>query len=421
MIRSLRFIGNLLFIIILLAILFSYAMFQGGFVSWFLFYSFSPILLYHLLLNLYPIKGWQITRNISKRIVQAGDSIYVTLSVRRKFPFPLYYGVFEEKLSETLNRKDLKHHNYTFINTPEKLIIKRRVKEIMVIGFRKNFQISYQLEGLPRGQHELRHVRVLVSDVFGFVKKEHTFSLEDVLIVQPNERAVKLLDTAVNFEHGQTAVHNFHLQNMNVATGVREYAPGDRFSWIHWKQTAKNQTVMTKEFEQERSNSILVVLDASQVNRKNPLAFEASVELSVSLLSTLRKNAADLELLVVGKEIKNFSLKESSFTYEEVRHYLTGIQSDGHQPFPLLMKDWMRQRRLERLIILTNNIDDSFAQLILELRLWTAQIVIFYLQGSAFISENEKEWIAKMKKEGTTIHVFTETELTTDPLEVNVR
>lgn len=420
--RSLRFIGNLLFILMMLSVLFSYAMFQGGFVSWFLFYSFSPILLYHLLLIFYPLKGLQITRVISKRVVQAGDSVHVIINVKRKLPIPLYYGLFEELLPETLDRNDLKHHNYTFLNAPGKLVKTRSVKEILVIGFRKSFDITYKLESVPRGEHRLSAVRVFISDVFGFVKKEHIFQLEDELIVRPNERKINVIDTAVSFEQGQTAVHTFQLENTNVATGVREYAPGDRFSWIHWKQTAKNQSVMTKEFEQERSNSLLIALDANQLNRKNPLAFEASVELAVSLMSTLDKTSVEMELMVLGTEIRSFSIRESSMMKEEIRYYLTKIRPDGKQSFSSLLNEGLRQvKRLDRMILITNSMDEWFGQSMLMLRQKTTQITVFYIQGSAYVSDNESEMVARLKKEGTTVHVLTEKELTQDPLEVSIR
>src|SRR5699024_7686731 len=65
---SFRLAGSLFFIVMLLGILFSYAMFQGGFTSWFLFYSFLPILLYPLGLAVYPIRKWDVTREVTPQV-----------------------------------------------------------------------------------------------------------------------------------------------------------------------------------------------------------------------------------------------------------------------------------------------------------------------------------------------------------------
>lgn len=58
---KLRFAFKLVSIFLLAIILFCYSMFQGGFVSWFLFYAYVPILLYVLLVLAYPLTagGWK--------------------------------------------------------------------------------------------------------------------------------------------------------------------------------------------------------------------------------------------------------------------------------------------------------------------------------------------------------------------------
>src|SRR5699024_1901092 len=242
----------------------------------------------------------------------------------RKFPLPLYYGVVEEIMPATWNRL---HHDYAFLNEPDHVTIDRTVKKMKMIGFKKQLEISYRLENLPRGELELQGVRVFISDVFGFVKKEHVFPVQDELIVQPNTREIRLLDRAVSFEQGQQVVNLFQLEDTNVATGVREYAPGDRFSWIHWKQTAKNNTVMTKEFEQERSSELLMILDACHSRRNNPLAFEAAVELTLSLALRLERSQVDASLLTIGRETKHFPISQELNISGNMKRYLTRIQA----------------------------------------------------------------------------------------------
>lgn len=419
---SIRFIGNLVFIITLFGILFSYAMFQGGFVSWFLFYSFLPILFYHFGLLFYPMNNWKVSRKLSGYIVQAGDDVEVTLTLNRSFPFPLYYCVFEEIIPESMSRKDNKHHKYHFMDQPEVLDMKRSMKKIIFVGFRKNIKLSYNLEQVPRGVHSLAGVRVLTSDVLGFVKKEHTFALQDELIVHPNERDLRLTEGTSSFEQGSTAVNAFHLANTNVATGVREYAPGDRFSWIHWKQTAKSNTVMTKEFEQERSTDLLLILDACASKRGNPLAFEAAVELSLSIITRLERAAVDIGLLAIGKEAMLFPLKQDAMMRERVKSFLTRVQPDGERPFPILLKEQMRKlERSDKLVLITTNMDDFYKQTIQELHRRTRQVVVYYIQSSRFIYTQEKEIISQMKKEGIVIYVLTEIQLAATPLEVSIR
>ncbi len=419
---SIRFIANVIFILILSGILFSYAMFQGGFVSWFLFYSFLPILFYHFGLLFYPINNWKVQRELSRHIIQAGDDVTVTLTLHRSFPFPLYYCMFEEMIPESLLRKDSKHHKYHYMDQPEVLDVKRSMKQVIFVGFRKKIKISYTLDQVPRGEHQLQGIRVLTSDVLGFVKKEHIFTVKDELIVYPVERDIRLTEGISSFEQGTAAVNAFHLENTNVATGVRKYAPGDRFSWIHWKQTAKSNTVMTKEFEQERSASLLLILDACNSKRNNPLAFEAAVELTLSLITRLDRAAVDVSMLAVGEETMHFQMKQDTLMRERVKNYLTRIQPKGERPFPLILKENMRILTMtDRLVIITTNMDDFYKQTIHELRLRTQQVVVYYIQSSRFIYTKEKEMISQMTKEGIPIYVLTEEQLVRTLLEVSIK
>lgn len=98
---------KLIILTLLTAAVFSYAMFQGGFVSWFLFYAFLPFVLYAGLLALYPLRSFQASRQMDKTQLHAGDRLGVTVTLRRKLPFPLMYMVIEDCLPEgieSLNR-----------------------------------------------------------------------------------------------------------------------------------------------------------------------------------------------------------------------------------------------------------------------------------------------------------------------------
>lgn len=110
--ENLRIILRSLGVLALIVILFCYAMFRGGFVSWFLFYGYLPIGIYQLLFASYPLRTWQIYREIENPVCRAGDEITVKVHLRRKLPFPLLYCTFEEKFPQSLMKEDTKKAKY---------------------------------------------------------------------------------------------------------------------------------------------------------------------------------------------------------------------------------------------------------------------------------------------------------------------
>ncbi len=61
---------------------------------------------------------------------------------------------------------------------------------------------------------------------------------------------------------GGRALHRRTLEVSPHAAGVREYAPGDPLSRIHWKSTARRDHIMVKEFEQDPQADVWILLDA---------------------------------------------------------------------------------------------------------------------------------------------------------------
>ncbi|MEC3421551.1 DUF58 domain-containing protein, partial [Bacillus cereus] len=87
--RALYHVTKLLLLPLCLVLTFVYAMFQGGFVSWFLFYSTIPIALYSLLLPFYALWDAEVRRITNQNGYVVGEQFISTITIKRKFPFPL--------------------------------------------------------------------------------------------------------------------------------------------------------------------------------------------------------------------------------------------------------------------------------------------------------------------------------------------
>src|SRR5690625_6199743 len=95
--------------------------------------------------------------------------------------------------------------------------------------------------------------------MFRFQKKHRPFQIAHALTDYPNERPLHLQEKFSNYQEGAISSNKLNLKNTNVSSGVREYMPGDKISRIDWKQSAKKNTMMTKEYEQEKSKETMLV------------------------------------------------------------------------------------------------------------------------------------------------------------------
>ncbi|MCY8851823.1 DUF58 domain-containing protein [Bacillus inaquosorum] len=303
---------KLIVLTLLTGAVFSYAMFQGGFVSWFLFYAFLPFVVYAVLLALYPLRSFQASRQMAKTQLHAGDRLGVSVTLRRKLPFPLMYMVIEDCLPEgieSLNRDEA------------------AAKRLVFPWFKRSMTMSYELARVPRGEHHFHAVRVRTGDVLGLIEKTAFYELEDTLFVYPSFQRLPYQVNEKHQEDGVSGSSPIHQHHSAVAASVRNYQPGDRFAALDWKTSARRNQLMTKEFEPSRSKNLFLLMD-----RFSSEAFEEVVSVTASILHSVLKNGAGAGLASVGKEKNIFPIQEGEQHFKHMLRHLAVAHCDAADP-----------------------------------------------------------------------------------------
>ncbi|OCA88678.1 hypothetical protein A8F94_24035 [Bacillus sp. FJAT-27225] len=288
-------------LVFLLILAFCYAMFQGGFVSWFLFYSFLPFAIYSLAVSFYPVMEIEIERHLPKHEYNAGEPLTVRTILKRANSFPLFYLLAEEQVSESLR-------------IPSK-------KALLFPGFQKEIMFEYSIEDLPRGEHFFQSFKLKTGDLLGMIEKERTIESESKIIVYPSYTEMIYRPFENHYDQGMTASRERVQRDTTMAIGVRDYQPGDRFSWINWKASAKRNDIMTKEFEQRQSHDVMIVMDCAPDNR-----FEGIVSFSASITRAILKKGAQAGLLTVSKERASFPIRGGEAHLQQIFYHLAKIQ-----------------------------------------------------------------------------------------------
>ncbi|PKF86217.1 DUF58 domain-containing protein [Bacillus sp. BA3] len=258
-------------LVLLMSVSFCYAMFQGGFVSWFIFYSFLPFSVYALILLFYPLYDLTVERKANKRECQAGESVEIALTITRKNRLPLLFMVVEEELPQKMEDRGFQR------------------KIIIFPGFKRTFSMSYTLENLQRGEHSFQSIRFWIGDFFGLVEKEAIYSSPMKITVFPRYHELAYSDLDRVFNQGAVVSAKKTQREHSVVSGVREYQPGDQLSWINWKATARTSEIMTKEFEVQKNRDVFIMLD-----EKPSDLFEESIEMAASIAHALLKKGMEI-------------------------------------------------------------------------------------------------------------------------------
>lgn len=407
-------------VVLLFAALFSYAMFQGGFVSWFLFYAFLPFLLYMIGVLVYPIRKWEVEHQLSRRYALGGETVEVEVTLKRRFPFPVYYCVIEEYLPASLKKVDEHLEKYKDMTKTETYHEQRNIKKVVFPWFSRRISYRYELQKVPRGAHAFKAIRVKTGDFFGFVKKEQVYKHTNELLVFPYVRPVKMKDRVYSFEQGTSPSFKLNEKNTNIVTGVREYMPGDRFAWVDWKTTAKKNEMMTKEFEQEKSVEMLMILNTGAHSDMDILSFEGAVEFSASLVKEFHQQSSPLSFMTLGEDRRYFPYHQDPARQQQIQGHLARVRPVGRQPFASQLE---RERPSVPsgvlLMVVSHQLDQDVQAALSKLAKKSKRLVFFYVRPHERLTFQDHQLIKQLKSRGVVVNLLSEEQMTQKEFEVN--
>jgi len=156
-----------------------------------------------------------------------------------------------------------------------------------------------------RGLFTLGPWEVRMGDPFGLFRVVLRYPEFETLLVYPPVANLPPIQLPEGTTTGSIRSHVRSLYVTTNAAGVRDYAPGDSLNRIHWPSTARKQMMMSKQFDQEPSGDLWIILDMDQkahVGEGEESTEEYGVILAASLADrVLRENRA-VGLVAHGEE-----------------------------------------------------------------------------------------------------------------------
>ncbi len=121
-----------------------------------------------------------------------------------------------------------------------------------------------------RGRFRLGPLRLSTSDPFGLFPMSRELGATTHVVIYPLTFDIHQFALPIGLLSGGDALRRrTHYVTTNAA-GVRDYAPGDSFSRIHWRSTARRNRLIVKEFELDPMADVWIVPDMSTFGHVAP-------------------------------------------------------------------------------------------------------------------------------------------------------
>jgi uncharacterized protein (DUF58 family) len=371
---------------------FAYAMFQGGFVSWFLFYSVVPLIAYSFFISFYRIQHLKVARVLQKDSMLAGDDLIVTINIKSHMPIPLFFLVVRDNLPKALELHA----------KAEGKLYQSGSQAILFPLFKRNISYTYKLNAVPRGVYEFEHVTMYSGDLFGFLHKESKVKLGRTIFVYPRYQDIhswslyETQPTGMN-RSGQKASNDF-----SQAVSVRDYMPGDRLSWIHWKATARRNKLVTKNFEIQQSDDFVIFLDRSkQLYRSHgDPAFEKAISLAASIVKNSVNKGTPVSFHSVGKDYVEFLMGTGKKFEADIFYHLAQAEADGERSFPSTIQNHLYKiPKGSTVIIISSDLSNLFTKQLGELISDRIHISYCYVPSAPYLDPNAYAAFSKLSRQ----------------------
>ncbi len=177
---------------------------------------------------------------------------------------------FEVELPEKANAMDVSLIQLVITNKRFLPIAGCQVSILLDNRLQSSTQTIPLLEGKGRVSSSIPHVfatrgiatteSLLVSTIlpFGLVRVSRRVSASHSTIIFPESEKIMV---GQNINGSSARDQGMHLSRVGDFHGIRSYRVGDDPSHIHWKLSAKKDTLVVREHEQSLSRSVVVLLD----------------------------------------------------------------------------------------------------------------------------------------------------------------
>ena len=226
---------------------------------------------------------------------------------------------------------------------------------------RRELQVVYRLRLIRRGLLAFSPAHLHLASPLGLWQRHCKIGPAQEAKVYPNfEPILRLMLLAVEHRENQMGIIKRNLAGVSREFHqLRDYHEGDTLSQIDWKATAKRLSLVSREYQEQRDQTIILLLDCGRRMRSmdgDLPQFDHCLN-SMLLLSFIALRQGDqVGLLGFGKTMSWFPPVKGQHSMNSVLNHLFDFQTD---PVPSDFAEAVevclsRQKRRALVIVLTN-------------------------------------------------------------------
>jgi uncharacterized protein (DUF58 family) len=282
-------------------------------------------------------------QRITPEKLSNGDENPIVVSIRNYYTFTIYTKVIDEI-----------PHQFQVRNFE----IKRKIKNASTDDF------QYFLRPTERGEYYFGNLNIYVSSPLRLLSKRFTFNKDAMVPTYPSYiqlRKYDLIAFSNNlFQYGVKKIRRIgHTMEFEQ---IKEYVQGDDIRTLNWKATAKKNSLMVNQFQDEKSQNIYMVIDKGRTMKMpfNGLSLlDYSINATLVLSNVILKKHDKAGMFSFSKKVDNRVVAEKRTSQmQKILENLYNVKTDFFESdYSRLYADVKKNINQRSLILLYTNFE----------------------------------------------------------------
>jgi uncharacterized protein (DUF58 family) len=225
-------------------------------------------------------------------------------------------------------------------------------------------EFQYKLRPIERGEYFFGNLNIYVCSPLGLISKRYKFNKDHMVPTYPSYiqlRKYDLIAFSNNlFQYGVKKIRRIgHTMEFEQ---IKEYVTGDDIRTLNWKSTAKKNSLMVNQFQDEKSQNVYMVIDKGRVMKMpfNGLSLlDYAINATLVLSNVILKKQDKAGMFSFSKKIENRVVAEKkSSQMQKILESLYNIKTNFYESdYSRLYVDIKKNINQRSLIILYTNFE----------------------------------------------------------------
>ncbi len=283
--------------------------------AWYFLILILTFLVFDLLILFQTQQGISATRVCPEKLSN-GDENQITLTIQNFYTFSIYLKVIDEI-------------PFQFQVRDFQIPLKLKASSVK--------DIAYHLRPVSRGEYLFGALNVFASSPFQLVSRRFVFAKDQTVPTYPSYIQLRKYDLMAFsnhlFQYGVKKIRKIgHTLEFEQ---IKEYVHGDDIRTLNWKATAKKNSLMVNQFQDEKSQSVYMIIDKGRVMKMpfNKLSLlDYAINASLVLSNVILKKHDKAGMFTFSKKVENrVAAEKRSSQMQLIMENLYNIKTDFYE------------------------------------------------------------------------------------------